>query len=64
MIEGHNETDFTLMRQSFLVEEPVYTSILDDVLVVVHINTVQSDRWWASPNKMNENRLAAFTSVR
>lgn len=26
-----NETDFTLMRQSILVGEPVFTSILDDV---------------------------------
>lgn len=26
-----NETDFTLMRQSILVGEPVFTSILDDI---------------------------------
>lgn len=38
------------MRQSILVGEPVYTSIPDDILVVVHVNTVESDRWWASPS--------------
>lgn len=38
------------MRQSILVGEPVYTSIPDDILVVVHIITVQSDWWWASPS--------------
>lgn len=45
-----NEMDFTLMRQSVLVGEPVCTSIPDDVLVVVQINPVQSVWWWASPS--------------
>lgn len=40
------------MRQSILVGEPVCTSIPDDILVVVHINPVQSDWWWASPGNI------------
>lgn len=44
-----NETDFTLTRQSILVGEIVCTSTPDDILVVVHIKTVQSDWWWVSP---------------
>lgn len=59
------------MRQSILVGEPVCTSIPDDILVVVHINPVQSDWWWASTMshsivwnnlEMKKNkRLAAVT---
>lgn len=52
------------MRQSILVGEPVYTSIPDDLFtsfffffpffwVVVHINPVQSDWWWASPGNIS-----------
>lgn len=47
-----NETDFTLMRQSILVGETVCTSILDDILVVVHIKSVQSDWWWVTPSNI------------
>lgn len=61
--------DFTLMRQSILVGEAVYTSTPDDILVVVRTNLVQSDWWWASPSNVwlvgmvsNEKRLAALTS--
>lgn len=36
----------------FLVGEPVCTSILDEIMVVVHANPVYSDWWWASPSNI------------